>query len=74
MAKPEIQSTTFANGQSMTQRDNVHALYSFYTFIKAEYQQKSDIINDLTDYVLSSILFNELFMKIILLLLWLYII
>jgi len=42
MAKPEIQSTIFASRQLVTQRVksvNVHAFYSFYTFINVEYQQ-----------------------------------
>ena len=38
-------------------------------FIKVKYQQNTDIINDVTDYVLCS---NELFIKIILLFLVLY--
>jgi len=39
MAKPEIQSTIFASRELVTQRVNVHAFYSFYTFINVEYQQ-----------------------------------
>ena len=40
-------------------------------FIKVEYQQNSDIINDVIDYVLCCVLYNELFIKILLLLvLW----
>ena len=41
----------------------------FYTFIKVEYQQNSDIINDVIDYILCCVLSNELFINIILLLL-----
>jgi len=67
MPKPEIQSTISASRQSVTQRDNVRAFYIFYTFIKVEYQQNSDVINDVMDYVLCCVLSNELFIKIILL-------
>jgi len=66
MAKPEIQSTIYASHQLVTQRDTVHA---FYTFINIEYQQNSDVINDVIDYLLCFVLSNELFIKIILLLL-----
>ena len=67
MPKPEVQSTISASRQSVTQRDNVRAFYIFYTFIKVEYQQNSDVINDVMDYVLCCVLSNELFIKIILL-------
>jgi len=66
MAKPEIQSTTFASRRnvvgrrrqcrltmlarvsraSVTQRDIVRVFSHFYTFIKVEYQQNSNVIND----------------------------
>jgi len=68
MAKPEICSTSFASRQSKTQKDNVR---DFYIFIKVLYQQNCDIINDIIDYLLCSVLSNELFIKVIsLLLLW----
>ena len=64
MAKPEICSTSFASRQSKTQKDNVR---DFYIFIKVLYQQNCDIINDIIDYLLCSVLSNELFIKVILL-------
>jgi len=66
MAKPEICSTSFASRQSKTQKDNVR---DFYIFIKVLYQQNCDIINDIIDYLLCSVLSNELFIKVISLLL-----
>ena len=35
-------------------------LFILRTFIKVEYQQNSDIINDVIDYVLRCVLSNEL--------------
>ena len=70
-AKHEIQSTTFASLQSVTQRDDIRAFlyffYNFYTFIKVEYQQNSNIITDVLDYVLCTVLSNKLFIKLTLL-------
>jgi len=59
MTKTEIQSTFFAIHQSITQRDNICAFYNFYTFIKLKYQQNSDIINDIINYVLWPVLSNK---------------
>jgi len=42
------------------ERDNVRAFYKFYTFTTVEYQQNSDIVNDVIDYVLCCVLSNEL--------------
>jgi len=61
MAKREIQSTIFASRQSVTRRDNVRAFYNIYTIIKVEYQQNSDVINDVIDYVLCCVLSTPLF-------------
>jgi len=36
-------------------------LFILRTFIKVEYQQNSDIINDVIDYVLCCVLSNELY-------------
>jgi len=41
---------------------------NFYTFIKVEYQQNSDIINDVIDYVLCCVLSNRMLIETILLL------
>jgi len=48
----------------------LYFFYNFYTFIKVEYQQNSNIINDVLDYVLCTVLSNKLFIKLTLLFLW----
>jgi len=61
MAKPEIQSTIFGSRQSITQITQfLHILLK---------SKNSDIINDIRACVLCCVLSNELFIKIILLLL-----
>jgi len=50
------------------QRDNVD-FYNFYTFIKVECQKNSDVVEN----VLRCVLSNELFIKVVLLLLVLWV-
>ena len=45
----------------------LYFFYNFYTFINVEYQQNSNIINDVLDYVLCTVLSNKLFIKLTLL-------
>ena len=58
----------FASYQSIMQRDNVD-FYNFYTFIKVECQKNSDVVEN----VLRCVLSNELFIKVVLLLLVLWV-
>jgi len=44
MTKPEIQSRPIR--RSITLGENVNAFYNFYTIIKVECKQNSDIINE----------------------------
>jgi len=62
-AKPEIQLRFFLQGPIK------RLCFLQFLFIKVEYQQNNNIINDVIDYLLCSVLSNELFIKIISLLL-----